>query len=121
MQPAVHYITLKLYSSVHYNNPIFPIINKDTATPPQTSKYKHCSGFLTLPTAYVTGNPVECVLHPRLWNQTTLWDPLGIGNAQLGLRGSDGRGQSFDDEYEEENVGYPINQVPPPLVFVTCH
>ena len=59
----------------------------------------------------MTGNPVECVLHPRLWNQTTLWDPLGIGNAQLGLRGSDGRGQSFDDEYEEENVGYPINQV----------
>ena len=28
-----------------------------------------CSGFLTLPTAYVTGNPVECVVHPTLWNK----------------------------------------------------
>ena len=36
-------------------------------------------GFLTLPTAYVTGNPVECVVHPDLWNKTQIWDPLGIG------------------------------------------
>ncbi len=28
-----------------------------------------CSGFLTLPTAYVTGNPVECVVHPRYFEQ----------------------------------------------------
>ncbi len=38
------------------------------------------SGFLTLPTAYVTGNPVECVLHPDVWNSTSLWDPLGVGH-----------------------------------------
>ena len=25
------------------------------------------------------GNPVECVVHPDLWNKTKLWDPLGIG------------------------------------------
>ena len=56
------------------------------------------SGFLTLPTAYVTGNPVECVLHPRLWNKTEFWDPLGVGHI-------------YQDEYEEENVGYPVGAV----------
>merc|ERR1719188_966036 len=55
-------------------------------------------GFLTLPTAYVTGNPVECVLHPRLWNTTEIWDPLGVG-------------QIYQDEYEEENIGYQIGTV----------
>ena len=55
-------------------------------------------GFLTLPTAYVTGNPVECVLHPRLWNTTEIWDPLGVG-------------QMYHDEYEEENIGYQIGTV----------
>ena len=62
------------------------------------------SGFLTLPTAYVTGNPVECVVHPSLWNKTNLWDPLGIGLI-------DSKGQSLDDEYLEENYGAPINTV----------
>ena len=57
-------------------------------------------GFLTLPTAYVTGNPVECVLHPRLWNTTEIWDPLGVG-------------QMYHDEYEEENIGYQIGTVSP--------
>jgi len=61
-------------------------------------------GFLTLPTAYVTGNPVECVVHPSLWNKTNLWDPLGIGLI-------DSKGQSLDDEYLEENYGAPINTV----------
>jgi len=61
-------------------------------------------GFLTLPTAYVTGNPVECVVHPNLWNRTVIWDPLGIGLV-------DRRGQSLDDEYMEENYGAPITQV----------
>ena len=61
-------------------------------------------GFLTLPTAYVTGNPVECVVHPSLWNRTNLWDPLGIGLV-------DSKGQSLDDEYLEENYGAPINTV----------
>ena len=56
------------------------------------------SGFLTLPTAYVTGNPVECVLHPKLWNKTRVWDPLGLGHIH-------------QDEYEEENVGYPVGTV----------
>ena len=55
-------------------------------------------GFLTLPTAYVTGNPVECVLHPRLWNTTSLWDPLGVGHI-------------YQDEYEEDNVGYQLGTV----------
>jgi hypothetical protein len=59
------------------------------------------AGFLTLPTAYVTGNPVECVLHPRLWNKTKFWDPLGVGHIT----------QEREDEYEEENVGYPIGAV----------
>ena len=27
----------------------------------------------------LSGNPVECVVHPDLWNKTKLWDPLGIG------------------------------------------
>ena len=53
-----------------------------------------------MPTAYVTGNPVECVLHPRLWNTTEIWDPLGVG-------------QIYQDEYEEENIGYQIGTVSP--------
>ncbi|XP_059090515.1 uncharacterized protein LOC131886258 isoform X2 [Tigriopus californicus] len=56
-------------------------------------------GFLTLPTAYVTGNPVECVLHPNLWNKTSLWsNPLGVGHL-------------YQDEYEEESMGYPVGTV----------
>ncbi len=46
----------------------------------------------------MTGNPVECVLHPRLWNKTEFWDPLGVGHI-------------YQDEYEEENVGYPVGAV----------
>lgn len=61
-------------------------------------------GFLTLPTAYVTGNPVECVVHPALWNKSKLWDPLGIGLV-------DRKGQSLDDEYMEDNYGAPLNMV----------
>ena len=57
-------------------------------------------GFLTLPTAYVTGNPVECVIHPELWNKTKIWDPLGVGQAEI-----------FEDQYEEEYLGYPITSV----------
>ena len=59
-------------------------------------------GFLTLPTAYVTGNPVECVLHPELWNQSHIWDPLGVG-------------QIYKDQYEEENIGYSVGSVRPDL------
>ncbi len=55
-------------------------------------------GFLTLPTAYVTGNPVECVLHPNIWNTTSFLDPLGVGHI-------------LKDEYEEDNVGYQIGTV----------
>jgi hypothetical protein len=58
------------------------------------------SGFLTLPTAYVTGNPVECVVHPDLWNKTDIWDPLGVGKTNV-----------FEDQYEEEYIGYPIETV----------
>lgn len=57
-------------------------------------------GFLTLPTAYVTGNPVECVVHPDLWNKTDIWDPLGVGKTNV-----------FEDQYEEEYIGYPIETV----------
>ena len=49
----------------------------------------------------MTGNPVECVLHPRLWNTTEIWDPLGVG-------------QMYHDEYEEENIGYQIGTVSSP-------
>ena len=49
----------------------------------------------------MTGNPVECVVHPDLWNRTKLWDPLGIGRVSLDL----------DDEYMEENYGTPVNTV----------
>ena len=45
----------------------------------KTNNQMFLLGFLTLPTAYVTGNPVECVVHPDLWNKTQIWDPLGIG------------------------------------------
>ena len=60
--------------------------------------YFSFSGFLTLPTAYVTGNPVECVLHPSLWNKSHIWDPLGVG-------------QVYTDQYEEDNVGHPVTTV----------
>ena len=61
------------------------------------------TGFLTLPTAYVTGNPVECVIHPDLWNKSKIWDPMGVG-------------QFYEDQYEEEYVGYPITEVS----FIVC-
>ena len=56
------------------------------------------AGFLTLPTAYVTGNPVECVIHPEIWNKSKIWDPQAVG-------------QIYEDQYEEEYVGYPIESV----------
>ena len=67
------------------------------------------TGFLTLPTAYVTGNPVECVVHPDLWNKTSLWDPLGIGRVRVDSLASQEAG--LDDEFVEENYGAPINSV----------
>ena len=60
------------------------------------------AGFLTLPTAYVTGNPVECVLHPSLWNDSGVWDAVGVGQMPMG---------NDDAEYEEENIGYPVSSV----------
>ena len=48
----------------------------------------------------MTGNPVECVVHPDLWNKTGIWDPLAVGRANI-----------FEDQYEEEYVGYPIETV----------
>lgn len=80
---------------------------KNINPPRSKTHYKIFAGFLTLPTAYVTGNPVECVVHPDLWNKTSLWDPLGIGRVQIG----DIAGNSLDDEYVEENYGSPINSV----------
>ena len=46
----------------------------------------------------MTGNPVECVIHPDLWNKSKIWDPMGVG-------------QFYEDQYEEEYVGYPITSV----------
>ena len=60
--------------------------------------YFFFAGFLTLPTAYVTGNPVECVIHPEIWNKSKIWDPQAVG-------------QIYEDQYEEEYVGYPIESV----------
>ena len=68
------------------------------------------TGFLTLPTAYVTGNPVECVVHPDLWNKSALWDPLGIGRVRLDTLDT-GASLDDDDEFVEENYGAPINTV----------
>merc|ERR1719412_1276963 len=62
-------------------------------------------GFLTLPTAYVTGNPVECVLHPSLWNESGVWDAVGVGQLPIGSRPL----PNDDAEYEEENIGYPVS------------
>ena len=59
-----------------------------------------------MPTAYVTGNPVECVVHPDLWNKTDIWDPLGVGRTNI-----------FEDQYEEEYVGYPIETVSRIFIF----
>ena len=67
------------------------------------------AGFLTLPTAYVTGNPVECVVHPDLWNKTKLWDPLAIGRVRIETWKENE--ENVDDEYVEENYGSPINSV----------
>ena len=64
-------------------------------------------GFLTLPTAYVTGNPVECVLHPSLWNESGVWDAVGVGQLPIGSRPL----PNDDAEYEEENIGYPVSSV----------
>ena len=55
----------------------------------------------------MTGNPVECVIHPDLWNKSTLWDPLGIGRVSLDPTTE----RNLDDEYVEENYGSPINTV----------
>lgn len=49
----------------------------------------------------MTGNPVECVIHPDLWNKSKIWDPMGVG-------------QFYEDQYEEEYVGYPITSVSNP-------
>ena len=46
----------------------------------------------------MTGNPVECVIHPEIWNKSKIWDPQGVG-------------QIYEDQYEEEYVGYPIESV----------
>ncbi|CAB4058638.1 LRRC8 [Lepeophtheirus salmonis] len=59
-------------------------------------------GFLTLPTAYVTGNPVECVLHPDIWNKSKIFDPMRVKQIDF---------YDDNDEYNEENSGYPINTV----------
>ena len=61
-----------------------------------------------MPTAYVTGNPVECVVHPDLWNKTDIWDPLGVGRTNI-----------FEDQYEEEYVGYPIETVSKITIFIS--
>ena len=56
----------------------------------------------------MTGNPVECVVHPDLWNRSQLWDPLAIGRASL----ASGRStDNLEDEYVEESYGAPINTV----------
>ena len=55
----------------------------------------------------MTGNPVECVIHPDLWNKSELWDPLGIGRVSLDHVTE----RNLDDEYVEENYGIPINTV----------
>ena len=55
----------------------------------------------------MTGNPVECVIHPDLWNKSELWDPLGIGRVSLDPVTE----RNLDDEYVEENYGSPINTV----------
>ena len=72
----------------------------------------------------MTGNPVECVVHPDLWNKTKLWDPLGIGRVSIDtyrcilaiflVLMALFRKESeviLDDEYVEENYGSPINSV----------
>lgn len=62
----------------------------------------------------MTGNPVECVVHPDLWNRSQLWDPLAIGRASL----APGRStDNLEDEYVEESYGAPINTVNTPLYF----
>jgi len=57
----------------------------------------------------VTGNPVECVVHPDLWNKTKLWDPLAIGRVRIETWKENE--ENVDDEYVEENYGSPINSV----------
>ena len=57
----------------------------------------------------MTGNPVECVVHPDLWNKTKLWDPLAIGRVRIETWKENE--ENVDDEYVEENYGSPINSV----------
>ena len=71
------------------------------------------AGFLTLPTAYVTGNPVECVVHPAIWNRSKLWDPQGVGRISQNV--------VFEDQFEEENVGYPLGSVSPYFLTICLH
>ena len=63
----------------------------------------------------MTGNPVECVIHPDLWNKSELWDPLGIGRVSLDPVTE----RNLDDEYVEENYGSPINTVRELCVGIT--
>ena len=65
-------------------------------------------GFLTLPTAYVTGNPVECVLHPDLWNKTELFD---MSSGTVGKISSRMLEPDREDQYDEENYGYSVDSV----------
>ena len=76
-------------------------------------------GFLTLPTAYVTGNPVECVLHPSLWNDSGVWDAVGVGQMPIGS--SIGNDNDDDAEFVEENIGYPVSSVRDFLYNFICH
>ena len=75
-------------------------------------------GFLTLPTAYVTGNPVECVLHPSLWNDSGVWDAVGVGQMPIGS--SIGNDNDDDAEFVEENIGYPVSSVRDFLLHSIC-
>merc|ERR1719412_1104495 len=63
-------------------------------------------GFLTLPTAYVTGNPVECVLHPSLWNESELFD---MSSGTVGKISSRMLEPDREDQYDEENYGYSVD------------
>ena len=51
----------------------------------------------------MTGNPVECVLHPELWNKSRLWEPSGgVGRISSNI---------IEDQYDEENYGYSVSSV----------
>ena len=49
------------------------------------------------------------MVHPDLWNKTSLWDPLGIGRVRVDSLAS--QETSLDDEFVEENYGATINTV----------